>query len=739
MPVDLAGSGDGEGDAAILLPLRSGGETIAVAGVRLPEAAARALEEHAGEAALLAGAALGAAVSRSEERRRFDQLLLVGDLGRKVNSILNIDLLLRQAVVDVQRAFGYRHVSIFLVDVAQRRADLRAQSTRYERPGGRGESIPLDQGIVGRVARSGRTVRVDDVAAEADYVNWWPDTKSEVAVPVRIGGVVEAVVNVESDRVHAFSEADVVVLETAANQLAIAIENARLFGRLKQSEEEYRSLVESSPVAILQISPAGRIVYANPAVEDLTGIDKAALLPRLGVAADLAVPEDRPALASAIEEALGGRPQRGLELRVGHADGRPRWIAAELQSLGDAPGPRGVLLLARNVTRERELHEQLQHAEKLRAMGEMVSGVAHELNNPLSGILGYAQLFLERPEGDWGRGDMEKIVANARRCKKIVENLLAFARQSRSEKRPASMNDVVESVLGLNEYAFRLDGIEFLRDLDPRLPAVSLDVGRWQQVFVNLFTNAREAMVEAKSSPRRITVTTRARPDAIEVRVEDTGPGIPPDRIGRVFEPFFTTKAQGTGLGLGLCYGIVTDHDGTIAVDSEPGRGATFTIRLPHAVAERPPTPPPPPERDRRSLPGTGLHALVVDDEQVVRDVVTHVLELHGYHVTAARDSDEALRRLDERRYDVLLTDLRMPGELDGIGLVRRLLETRPALARRTVFMTGDILDHGSFHDIEAMGLAHVKKPFDIRELARVVNEVAREGPLREAEGTGRP
>jgi CheY-like chemotaxis protein len=365
-------------------------------------------------------------------------------------------------------------------------------------------------------------------------------------------------------------------------------------------------------------------------------------------------------------------------------------------------------------------------------MGEMVSGVAHELNNPLSGILGYAQLFLERPEDRWGRGDMEKIVANARRCKKIVENLLAFARQSRSEKRAANLNDVVESVLALNEYAFRLDGIEFFRDLDPRLPMVPIDSSRWQQVFVNLATNAREAMVEAKSSPRRITISTRARPDAIEVRVEDTGPGIPPERIGRVFEPFFTTKAHGTGLGLGLCYGIVADHGGTIGVESEPGRGATFTIRLPHAMEERPAAPAPPPERERRSLPGRGLRALVVDDEQVVRDVVTHVLELHGYEVTVARDSDEALRRLEDGRFDVLLTDLRMPGELDGIGLARRLLETRPALARRTVFMTGDILDHGSFHDIEAMGLAHVKKPFDIRELARVVNEVARDGPLRE-------
>jgi two-component system NtrC family sensor kinase len=729
-PPDLASPTPG-GDGALLVALRSGGETVGVAGLRLPPGASEGAVDAVLDAGLLAGASLGAALSRAEERRRFEQLLLVGDLGRKVNSILNIDLLLRQAVVDVQRTFGYRHVSIFVVDAVSRRATLRAQSSRYERPGYGGESLALEEGIVGRAARSGRTVRVDDVAAEADYVNWWPETKSEVAVPVRIGGVVEAVVNVESDRVHAFTDSDLVVLETAANQLAIAIENARLFGRLKHSEEEYRALVESSPVAILEVDPAGRIAYANPAVTDLTGLDRETLLSRLPEAADLAVADDRPHLAAAIARASSGRAERGLEFRTAHAAGGERWVAAELQPLSDASGRKGVLLLARNVTRERELHEQLQQADKLKAMGEMVSGVAHELNNPLSGILGYAQLFLTRPTEEWPRGDMEKIEANARRCKKIVENLLAFARQSRSDKQPANLNEVLESVLGLNEYPFRLDGIELVRDFDPRLPPVLLDVGRWQQVFINLATNAREAMVDAKSPTRRITFTTRLREDAVEVRVEDTGPGVRPEHQGRVFEPFFTTKPNGTGLGLGLCYGIVAEHGGTIGLDSEPGRGAAFTICLPRAPEAPVPVVPRPPAPERERPAGAGLRALVVDDEQVVREVVTHVLELHGYEVTTARDAADALARLEGRAFDVMLTDVRMPGELDGMGLARRLFETHPALARRVVFMTGDIMDPHTFHEIEGLGLPHVKKPFDIRELARIVNRVTREGPLR--------
>jgi signal transduction histidine kinase len=445
------------------------------------------------------------------------------------------------------------------------------------------------------------------------------------------------------------------------------------------------------------------------------------------------VRDDRPALAEALARAAAGRAERGVEFRSEHADGRERWVSAEIQPLSDAGGTKGVLLLARNVTRERELHDQLQQADKLKAMGEMVSGVAHELNNPLSGILGYAQLFLTRPTDEWPRGDMEKIEANARRCKKIVENLLAFARQSRSEKQSANLNEVLESVLALNEYPFRLDGVEIVRELDPRIPQLSLDVSRWQQVFINLATNAREAMVAAHSPARRITFSTRLREDSVEVRVEDTGPGIPSENLARVFEPFFTTKAHGTGLGLGLCYGIVTDHGGTIGVESEPGRGAACTIRLPRRVEDPPLPAAPRPERDRGSLAGGGMRALVVDDEQVVRDVVTHVLELHGYEVHVARDSAEALERLASGSYDVILSDLRMPGDLDGMGLARRLFETKPKLARRLVFMTGDIMDSGVFRDIEDLGMAYVKKPFDIRELARVVNGVTREGPLRDS------
>jgi len=710
----------------VFLPLRASGEPIGVVGVRVPIESAVHAAEHGSAAALLTGAAVAAATARAEERRRFDQLLLVNALGRKVNSILNRDLVMSHAVVEIQRAFGYRHVTLFEVDPSRTRLLLRAQASRYQRTGPSDVSIEMGQGIVGRVAARGQTVRVDDVSREADYLELWPDTKSEVAVPIPIGGVVAAVINVESDVVNAFSEADVVVLETAALQFATALENARLFGRVRQSEEEYRTLIETSTVAILQIDRSGRLTYANPAAAALTGIDRASILTRLADPADLAVEGDREALKRALAAAAEGESQRGLELRARHTDGRARFVAAEIQPLvGDGGTRTGVLLLARDVTREKELQAQLTHSEKLKAMGEMVSGVAHELNNPLAGILGLAQLFLVQPSDQWSRPDMEKIEANARRCKQIVANLLAFARKAPLHRQLASVNEVIDSVIRLNEYSFELDNVRMVRKFDPRVPSVSLDVSNWQRVFINLAQNAREAMVDAAAPTRRITFTTRWQDPEIVIEVQDTGPGIPAHVRARIFDPFFTTKSGGTGLGLGLCFGIVTEHGGTIADDPESRDGASFVIRVPARTA--PPPVPPPAGSEETPLPPSAVRrrALVVDDEPVIRDVVARTLELRGYRVDMAKDSTEALARAAETPYHAVLIDLRMPGELDGLGLHRRLQAVHPRLARRVVFMTGDLLRNDAIDEITSQGLTYVHKPFDIRELGRVVDLVA--------------
>ena len=720
---------------ALLVRMESGGETVGLVGIRGRRARLKALRPTVRVAAFLTASAIRLLRSLGTSNRRFEQLLLVNELGRKVNSILNDELLLRQAAVDIHRTFGFHNVMIFMVDEDRTHLELKAQASTYAAPPATQTRVELGEGVVGRVYRTGRTEIVDDVARESDYLSWYSDTKSEMAVSIQNGGVVEGVLNIESDRTGAFGPSDRLVLETVANQLAIAIENARLFSMVKEREDRYRTLVESSPGSVLHLDAEGRVIYANPAVSDMTGFEKSHILSRLGSLEDLALESDRTKLREAISAALRGVPCRDLEFHISHADGGVRWLTASLQPLiGEHGDPKGVVVLARDQTLEKELQDRLNQSEKLSAIGTLVSGVAHELNNPLAGVLGFAQLLLARPTEEWARSDVEKIEQNARRCQRIVENLLAFARQSRMTKRRANINEVIESVLNLNEYQFRMDNVEITRDFDAAIPAFPIDVHRWQQVFINLASNAHQALVQSKAAVKRIHFETRLNGPTVLIRVQDTGPGIPEALRNRIFEPFFTTKESGTGLGLGICFGIIEEHGGTIALDPAVEDGTAFVIEVPrdseaHVLPERPA-----PAGEMPTDVGSGKHVLVVDDDLHICDVVTRLLQSHLYRTTVANDARSALDKISGNGdFDVVLTDVRMPGELDGIGLYDELRRVRPDLARRFIFMTGNLLDTRTMDRLGRLAVRCIEKPFDIHELARVVNDVSALGGKAEA------
>jgi two-component system NtrC family sensor kinase len=714
---------------AVLQPLEAGGETVGVVGVRCRPEDRATVEAEARVGAFLTATAVRLLRTLGTANRRFESLLLVNELGRKVNSILNDELLLKQAAVDIHRTFGFHNVMIFMVDDARQRLELRAQASRYAAPVRVQGRMRTDEGVIGRTFQTGRTEVVDDVSTCPDYVCWYADSKSEMAVPVQIGGVTEGVLNIESDQVGAFTPADRLVLETVANQLAIAIENARLFGMVKEREDRYRTLVESSPGAVFHLDTAGRMIYGNPSASALTGYSKSELLARFQRVEDLAREEDRETLRAAVSDALRGRARERVEFQIGHADASLRSVTASLQPLVSEQGdPKGVVVLARDRTREKQLQDQLNQSEKLSAIGTLVSGVAHELNNPLAGILGFAQLLLVRDPGDWSRTDIENIELNARRCQRIVENLLAFARQSRMTKRRANLNEVIDSVLNLNEYQFRMDNIDIERDFDARVPHFPIDVHRWQQVFINLASNAHQALLQAPAGRRRrIRFSTRRDGDTIEIRIGDNGPGVPREVRQRIFDPFFTTKESGTGLGLGICFGIVEEHGGTITLDDTVEEGATFVIRSPIVDLREYASEIPPGSRRPTSDAGSGKHVLVVDDDTYVCDVVTRVLANHGYEADVAHTGEEALRLLGRRSYDLLVSDVRMPGDYDGIDVHDRLQMRNAEAHRRMVFMTGNLLDGRTMERLQELRVHCVEKPFDIHALADAVNGVATE------------
>ncbi len=727
-PPELASAVTSEDEtASILLPMEAGGETVGVVGLRVPIAYAETAEAEVRIAAFLTATAIRLVRSLSTANRRFESLLLVNELGRKVNSILNDELLLRQAAVDIHRTFGFHNVMIFMADEARTALELKAQASRYASPVQVQERVEIDTGIIGSVYRTGRTETLDDVSKSDAYVRWYADTKSEMAVPIQVGGVIEGVLNVESDTVRGFTPSDRLVLETVSNQLAIAIENARLFGMVKEREDRYRTLVESSPGAVLHLDTEGRLIYANPAAAELTGYVKRDLLSRFKHLEDLAQDDDREEVESAVGDALRGQSRHDLEWHITHADGSQRFVNGSLQPLrGEQGDLKGVVVLVRDRTRERQLQDQLNQSEKLSAIGTLVSGVAHELNNPLAGILGFAQLLLARPVEEWGRGDVENIEQNARRCQRIVENLLAFARQSRMTKRRANLNEVIDSVLNLNEYQFRMDNVHIERDLDRTIPPFAIDVNRLQQVFINLASNAHQALLGSKVNPRRIRFETRHADGAAEIRISDNGPGIPDDVRKHIFDPFFTTKESGTGLGLGICFGIVEEHGGTITLDESVESGACFLITIPVAEARVFPVEMATAARNPASEAGAGKTVLIVDDDTYICDVVARVLKNHNYTTDVANDGAQALRMLSEASYDLIVTDVRMPGEYDGIDLHDRLIALDPQANRRMIYMTGNLLDGRTMERLQELQVRCIEKPFDIHALAEAINEVAR-------------
>ena len=369
--------------------------------------------------------------------------------------------------------------------------------------------------------------------------------------------------------------------------------------------------------------------------------------------------------------------------------------------------------------------ETLIHTEKLTAVGQLVAGVAHELNNPLTIVLGNTGLLLERIDDPSLRGRLETVIAAADSSRKIVQNLLAFARKKTPERAAMDLNEVVSQTIGLRAYHLRNERVRVDVDLDPSLPKVWADVQQIQQVILNLLVNAEQAMEDARKG-ERIRFTTRRAGDYVALTIEDNGPGMPAEVRSRIFEPFYTTKevGRGTGLGLSICYGIISEHDGSIRVESVPGEFTRFTIGLPLTVpraqaAEAAAASP------EVIAVAEALRILVIDDDPTILDFVEDALEETGASIDRACGGREAIGRLERgTRYDVIVSDMRMP-DVDGGGVFRFVRDRRPELVSRFVFATGDIANPRSMAFLEASGRPVLTKPFSIAALRETVLRIA--------------
>ncbi len=382
----------------------------------------------------------------------------------------------------------------------------------------------------------------------------------------------------------------------------------------------------------------------------------------------------------------------------------------------------GVVEHIKDVTDQRMIEQQLIQAEKLTSLGEMLSGVAHELNNPLTGIIGFSELILEKELPSDIKNSISKINKEALRCKKIVQNLLTFARRRAPEREYININDIIHMALELRGYDLNVNNIKVATSLDLNLPMTMADSFQIQQVFLNIINNAQHAMTEHESKGMLNISTYYKKDGVITIRFSDTGPGIAPENLNRLFDPFFTTKGvgKGTGLGLSISYGIIKEHGGKISVASKLGEGAAFTIELPviqaeAAVSEDAAV------KDKEKVEKKitkKSNIIVVDDEPVILELIKEILAKEGHTVDTATNGKAALKLIKERQYDLLISDVKMP-DMSGIELLSKVKKADPELAKRVIIATGD----SAGENIVKKGAGYLPKPFTVDKLKKAVAE----------------
>ena len=386
----------------------------------------------------------------------------------------------------------------------------------------------------------------------------------------------------------------------------------------------------------------------------------------------------------------------------------------------------------------RQTNQMLAEAEQLASLGRLVAGVAHEINNPLTAVLGHAEMLDFEELSLAARESVEQIQAGAARVQSIVRNLQIFARQQRAGQSEVNLCDLIDRTLALKQPELSLDRIEVRKDFDSRLPTTWGDAGQLSQVLLNLIVNAQHALRTCEA-PRMLALrawedataavsdSTAAATRHICLAVADNGPGITDDLLPHIFEPFFTTKpvGEGSGLGLSVCYGIIANHGGRIWAESEPGQGATFLIELP--VRAGPAQPVPVDASAAQTVePPRGRRVLLVEDDNAVVQLVRAALAQHN-RVVVASEGAEALRLAQHGDFDLVLCDLKMPG-MGGQQFFERLRSDAPALVGRLLFISGDTGSATTRDFLQQTGRPLLSKPFAPSALYRAIAAMTAEG-----------
>jgi PAS domain S-box-containing protein len=510
--------------------------------------------------------------------------------------------------------------------------------------------------------------------------------------------------------------------------------------RLYREQEFGRRLMDSFPDLVVALDTAGRFTFVSPQIFSILGFRPEDWIGnRVGSRMD---PEDRAAMIELFDDLILNRVAEGqIEFRAQHKNGDWRVLRASLRQLHDEIGNiTGVIASARDITDWQRLQQQMIQSERLAAMGQMIAGVAHELNNPLTAILGVTELLLEQTPDGKSRHQLDIAHRQAHRAAHIVQSLLVFSRPSTPRSTLLHLTDLLKRTLQLHEHSLRVNHIQVELAASTDIPTVLGDANQLTQVFLNLIINAEQAIREVRERGT-LWIRLGVAGERVTITFQDDGVGIRRELLPHIFDPFFTTKrpGRGTGLGLSICMAIVREHRGDISAQPLPDGGSVFTVSLPvctetPAVFEsaQPSVSASRADTSEASVsPATQKRILVIDDEESILELVNDTLTIHGYSVDRAALSDQALELANGNSYDVILCDLNLEsgsGNLvSGFDLYDRILSNlaaRSAPRPLFIFMTGDLMDAAIGEQAGREGNYFLQKPFRIGELLALLNDL---------------
>ncbi|HET7248453.1 MAG TPA: ATP-binding protein [Gemmatimonadales bacterium] len=634
-----------------------------------------------------------------------DALARLTALSRELAGAYRPATVIDRLVAAVTELLAPDRLTILALDVDTNRLQIA-----YHRGG---ERPHIDDPLLQLPMRRGPMVFSHHVLEQAARhgVTVMQDAAAWMGAPIQAVGRSIGVVAVASERPDVYGPDELALLAAVVSQAAIALENARLLHLLSSGKRQWELTVDAITQAICIVDERGIVRRANRVFADLVRLPVTALPGRSWMSM---LP---PAWASVVSQALAEPGPH--EIRSGTRDYTVSCIRME------GAEDEAAVLSFEDHTEKRHLQDQLIQSEKMSAIGQLIAGIAHDLNNPLASVVGFADFLAESGDVPQALAEPLRVIRQeAERAATIVKNLLSFARRQEGERHPQPLQPLLESVLALLKNEMMALKVETALFVESNIPDIEMNPNQIKQVFVNLLNNAAQAIASTGRSGH-ITVTAKRWLDGVAVSVADDGPGIPDELLPRVFEPFFTTKTEGegTGLGLSICQGIIKEHGGRITLESSVGVGATFTVEL--LSGSRPQRP----SQPVKAMASSGtLRVLVVDDEPHILHYMRATLESWGHTVVVASDGTEAVEQALVTPFDVIICDLRMP-RLGGREMYNNLARQYPDIARKVIFATGDTVRGDTLQFLEQLGRPFLHKPFTLAELRTVLGNVAAGDP----------